>query len=387
MKKFLAVTLVLVLALATFAFAACGTPEKGEKGDPGETGAIGPMGPAGPSGKDGAPGKDGSDGKDGAPGKDGTNGVNGKSAYEIYVEAHPEYDKSEAEWLDDLVNCRLADAEQVTVTFDAAGGTMDERTRKVTKGMTTELPTPTKELHAFIGWYTEGGVNKTQHFTDYTPITADVTLHARYEMMAPVAASLIPHGVKNPEEADYTVYGWTQNENGDFVYSDGEAHWWYAYAALQWKDGNGETVRNMAAGKAFVLEADVEIGSANEEHSSVAICLNNNSKKTDSTDGVTMLQIKSHFTSFWVNGVEDQNAKDWETPSAEDTTYTQNGTDFAVQKQHVKLVVGADGSVKMYTNNNLKLTAPAGTFAGGEIGFNVYYLKQATVSNINLYVV
>ena len=33
MKKYLAVTLVLVLVLGMFAFAACGTPEKGDKGD------------------------------------------------------------------------------------------------------------------------------------------------------------------------------------------------------------------------------------------------------------------------------------------------------------------------------------------------------------------
>lgn len=32
MKKYLAVTLVLVLVLGMFAFAACGTPRKGRKG-------------------------------------------------------------------------------------------------------------------------------------------------------------------------------------------------------------------------------------------------------------------------------------------------------------------------------------------------------------------
>lgn len=387
MKKYLAVTLVLVLVLGMFAFAACGTPEKGDKGDKGDTGAIGPMGPAGPAGKDGLDGKDGINGTNGADGKDGAIGKDGKSAYEIYIAAHPEYNKSEEEWLDDLVNCRLADVEQVTVRFDAEGGTLAESTRKVIKGMATELPEPSKEMYNFVGWYTQGGVNKTQRFTDYTPITADVTLHAKYELMSAVNASLIPQGVKNEANFDYTVYGWTQNEAGNFVYSDVAPHWWYAYAALQWTDSQGNTVRSMEAGKAFMLEADVEIGSADNEYSSISISLNNNSKATSSLEGVALLQINSHFTCFFVNGVGDDAARDWNTPSAGDTTWTAPEVDFSVKKQHLKVVVGTDGSIKMFVNNNLKYTTAAGAFVGGEIGFNVYYLKTATVSNIKLVIV
>lgn len=59
-------------------------------------------------GKDGSDGKDGLNGKDGTDGKDGENGL---SAYELYKKYHPEYTKSEEEFLDDLVNGRLGNKE------------------------------------------------------------------------------------------------------------------------------------------------------------------------------------------------------------------------------------------------------------------------------------
>ena len=76
-------------------------------------GTQGAQGDAGKDGKDGADGKDGSDGSDGKDGKDGkngnngTDGQNGKSAYDLYKEAHPDYQGTLEEWLDDLVNGRL----------------------------------------------------------------------------------------------------------------------------------------------------------------------------------------------------------------------------------------------------------------------------------------
>lgn len=50
----------------------------------------------------------GENGKDGSDGKDGENGL---SAYELYKKYHPEYAKSEEEFLDDLVNGRLGNKE------------------------------------------------------------------------------------------------------------------------------------------------------------------------------------------------------------------------------------------------------------------------------------
>lgn len=57
-------------------------------------------------------------GSKGDQGDKGDKGDTGKPAYEIYVEAHPEYLKSEADWLDDLVNGRLG-TEEYYQEYDA----------------------------------------------------------------------------------------------------------------------------------------------------------------------------------------------------------------------------------------------------------------------------
>ena len=49
--------------------------------------------------------------------------TNKKSAYQLYLESHPNYTKTEDEFLDDLVNGRLADKKQYTVRFESNGGT------------------------------------------------------------------------------------------------------------------------------------------------------------------------------------------------------------------------------------------------------------------------
>ena len=60
----------------------------------------------------------GEDGLKGADGTNGKNGTNGKSAYEIYISYHPEYMKTEKEWIEDLVNGSLKSEEIVQNTGD-----------------------------------------------------------------------------------------------------------------------------------------------------------------------------------------------------------------------------------------------------------------------------
>ena len=71
-------------------------------------------------GRSGKNGKDGMNGIDGTDGTDGIDGINGESAYAIYLSAHPEYKKSEKEWIDDLTNGNL-------VVYDSipAGGVLE----------------------------------------------------------------------------------------------------------------------------------------------------------------------------------------------------------------------------------------------------------------------
>ncbi|MDR0856539.1 MAG: collagen-like protein [Clostridiales bacterium] len=84
------------------------TGETGAKGDKGDTGATGQTGAAGTNGTNG---QDGQNGQDGSSGQNGTNGL---SAYEIYLLYHPAYTGTEAQWIDDLVNGRLAESDPYT---------------------------------------------------------------------------------------------------------------------------------------------------------------------------------------------------------------------------------------------------------------------------------
>ena len=117
-------------------------------------------------------------GPKGDKGNDGQDGKDGKSAYEIYKETHPEYTKSEEEWLDDLVNGRLGTKEETKYTVKFVTNTTDTIADQiVTKGEKVTKPTdPVKEGYIFDGWYID---DEKWVFSGYT-ITSDITLTARF---------------------------------------------------------------------------------------------------------------------------------------------------------------------------------------------------------------
>ena len=88
-KRILTIVLCVLLTLALLT--ACGA--QGPQGDQGLRGERGPKG------------------EQGLQGIQGPQGERGESAYEIYIRLHPEYTKSEAEWMDDLISGRLAEAQ------------------------------------------------------------------------------------------------------------------------------------------------------------------------------------------------------------------------------------------------------------------------------------
>lgn len=114
-------------------------------------------------------------GRQGAPGSQGPQGEpgeNGKSAYELYKEAHPEYNKSEEEWLDDLINGRLANKEIHTVTFDSNGGG-NIASQTVQHGEKIQKPEdPSRQGYTFDGWYYQ---DEKWSFVGYV-VTEDMTL-------------------------------------------------------------------------------------------------------------------------------------------------------------------------------------------------------------------
>ncbi len=117
-------------------------------------------------------------GPKGDKGNDGIDGKDGKSAYEIYKETHPEYTKSEQEWLDDLVNGRLGTKEETKYIVKFVTNTTDTIADQiVTKGEKVTKPTdPVKDGYIFDGWYID---DEKWVFSGYT-ITSDITLTARF---------------------------------------------------------------------------------------------------------------------------------------------------------------------------------------------------------------
>ena len=242
--------------------------EKGDKGDSGEQGEQGEKGDSGEKGSDGVNGSDGKDGKDGVDGKtpeikigengnwfidgvdtnvkaqgekgdkgdsgekgsdgvngsDGKDGVNGKSAYEIYKEKYG-YEGTEEQWLDDLVNGRLALKDKYTVTFDSDGGS-EVKSQEVSDGRKANEPdAPTKTGYTFGGWF----VKTTEwNFLAYT-VTENVTLKAKW-IANEYTLKFNSNG--GNEIADMTV-----TYDGDYILPEPTKE---NYVFLGWKEG--ETV-------------------------------------------------------------------------------------------------------------------------------------------------
>lgn len=102
-----------------------------------------------------------------------------KSPYEIYCEAHPTYSKTEDEWLDDLVNGRLADKKTYTVSFNSVGGSAVE-SQLVDEGSKVKKPdNPTKLGYTFAGWNYR---NEEWKFNGYV-VTEDIQLVAEWNIV------------------------------------------------------------------------------------------------------------------------------------------------------------------------------------------------------------
>ena len=120
-----------------------------------------------------------------------------------------------------------------TVTFDPAGGTVEETTKEVENGKKIKkLPEPTRTGYVSKGWYTqsEGG----DKITEDTIITSDITFYAHWAKAITITFNAnegnILNGTKNVEEGQpigemptatrkgYEFVGWyTQSEGGDKI--------------------------------------------------------------------------------------------------------------------------------------------------------------------------
>ena len=131
----------------------------------------------------GEQGEQGSQGPQGDKGDTGDKGDDGKSAYEQYLEAHPDYTKSEEEWLDDLINGRLGVQASYTVSFNANGGT-EVASQTIYHGEKASKPAdPVKAGYTFDGWYYNG---EPWSFGGHV-VTSDMMIEAHWKAIDYVA--------------------------------------------------------------------------------------------------------------------------------------------------------------------------------------------------------
>ena len=100
----------------------------------------------------------------------------------------------------------------IVVTFDAQGGTVDPKTKEVTVGSTYgPLPTPTKMLNFFTGWYTAPTGKLGIRITEDSIVTntENHTIYARWEIPLTTKKVTVTFdaqgGTVNPETKEVTV--------------------------------------------------------------------------------------------------------------------------------------------------------------------------------------
>ena len=119
----------------------------------------------------------------------------------------------------------------VAVTFDLHEGTGNFPRQMIPQNTTATAPvaSPVREYHSFLGWYTEAVGGVPFNFT--VPITADVTVHARWESYVAITFDLhegtgnfpmqmVPNNTTLtepttiPTRATYTFVGWYTEATG-----------------------------------------------------------------------------------------------------------------------------------------------------------------------------
>ena len=114
---------------------------------------------------------------------DGT-GEAGKSAYELYIELHPEYTGDEEQWLSDLINGLLSEEnyKYYNVTFDDGCGNKNDIS-VLAKHPLDKPEDPKRVGYIFVGWYSDG---EEWNF-NANVVLKDLTLQAKW-----VRASIQP---------------------------------------------------------------------------------------------------------------------------------------------------------------------------------------------------
>ena len=125
----------------------------------------------------------------------GADGEDGLSAYEIYLQYHPDYTKTEEEWIYDLINGLLADKLQVTVTFDSLGGTQVDSQIIDKYTIAAEPQDPEKDGYIFKYWEYQ---SHEWIFFGYL-VSQDITIVAHYDIIPYQITYIMTDGATNNE--------------------------------------------------------------------------------------------------------------------------------------------------------------------------------------------
>ncbi len=72
-------------------------------------------------------------------------------------------------------------AETYMVFFDSEGGSLCNYITDIPENSRISLPTPEKEGYIFAGWYKDSDCTASQVFTQYTPVTENMLLYAKWQ--------------------------------------------------------------------------------------------------------------------------------------------------------------------------------------------------------------
>ena len=105
-------------------------------------------------------------------------GKDGLRPYEVYLKFYPDYNKSEEEWINDLMNGNLGYKVQYSVTFNKENGEPTYLSYYDKGSIINEPEVPVKRGYTFDGWYY--GNDEERWLFDIYTVETDVTLTAKY---------------------------------------------------------------------------------------------------------------------------------------------------------------------------------------------------------------
>ena len=150
------------------------------------------------------------------------------------------------------------DESEYTITFATEGGTaIDPITVK--SGEMAERPeNPTKAGHIFKGWFTDLGNTETPFVFDETPITADITLHALWQIRVFSVAYLDENGDPVPGIEGGTVNWGSYLEKPDesTIAKEGYLVKWYTAAGDIWDFETSKITANTTLTYHYVTTKD-----------------------------------------------------------------------------------------------------------------------------------